>query len=136
MNRRQIPFITPTIGVLALMLFAAGCSTTPKTPQTYIYFPAPPDEPRIQFLTSFGSEADLREASKFSDFVVGSDKVTRPIWKPYGVAVTKDTVYVCDTQAGNIGVVDLGKRRIHYIRPEGREAMQTPINDLPVGAVL
>jgi DNA-binding beta-propeller fold protein YncE len=124
----------PAFGTLALVLILAGCATKPLQKGEYTFFPLPPDEPKVQFLTAFGSETDLGEPSKFSDFVVGTEKVTRPIWKPYGIAVTKGTVYVCDTQAANLGVVDLTKRKIHYIRPGGREAMQTPINVAVDGA--
>jgi DNA-binding beta-propeller fold protein YncE len=115
--------------VLPLALWIlGGCATTAPKDSEHVFFPPPPDEPRIQFLTAFGTEADLDEAGKFTDFVLGSDKITRPIWKPYGVAVTKGTVYVCDTQAANLGIVDLQKHKIRYVRPGGREAMQTPIN--------
>jgi DNA-binding beta-propeller fold protein YncE len=113
---------------LAALLCFAGCATKTGPRSEHIFFPPPPDEARIQFLTAFGSESDLGEGSKFTDFVVGTEKVTRPIWKPYGVAVTKGAVYVCDTQAANLGIVDLVKHKIQYIRPGGREAMQTPIN--------
>jgi DNA-binding beta-propeller fold protein YncE len=112
----------------AVLWIIAGCVTKPAEKSGFVFFPAPPDEPRIQYLTAFGSENDLDEPSKFTDYILGAEKVSRPIWKPYGVAVTKGTIYVCDTQAGNLGVVDLEKRKIRYIRPGGREAMQTPIN--------
>jgi DNA-binding beta-propeller fold protein YncE len=113
---------------VALLALLNGCATKSTTKKEHVFFPPPPDEPRIQYLTSFGSESDLSEGTTFTDFVVGTEKVTRPIWKPYGIAVTKGTVYVCDTQAGNLGMVDLVKRRIHYIRPSGREAIGVPIN--------
>jgi DNA-binding beta-propeller fold protein YncE len=113
---------------LVLALLIGGCATKPTSKTEHIFFPPAPDEPRIQFLTAFGSERDLGEASKFADFVVGEEKIHRPIWKPYGIAVTKGTVHVCDTQAANVGIIDLLKRKIRYIRPGGREAMQTPIN--------
>lgn len=118
----------------ALLCCFAGCATKPTAKKEYIFFPPPPDEPRIQFLTAFGSESDLGEPSKFSEFIVGTEKISRPIWKPYGIAVRKGKVYVCDTQAANLGIVDLVKHRIHYVRPAGREAMQTPINVAVDGA--
>jgi hypothetical protein len=111
----------------ALLWLAAGCATK-STNKNYIFFPPAPDEPRVQFLTSFGSETDLKEGTTFADFVVGDEKLQRPIWKPYGITTTKDTIYVVDTQAANIGIIDLVKRRIRYIRPGGRDALQTPIN--------
>jgi DNA-binding beta-propeller fold protein YncE len=126
MTKSTTQFIA--LSVVALVALITGCATRPTQKTEHIFFPPAPDEPRIQFLTSFGSESDLEEGGKFTEFIVGTEKVTRPIWKPYGVAVTKGMVYVCDTQAANLGIVDLTKRRIHYIRPGGREAMQTPIN--------
>ncbi len=112
----------------SLIWLTAGCATKPAQKKEYVFFPPAPDEPRVQFLTAFGSETDLKEGMTFADFVVGEDKLQRPIWKPYGITTTKSTVYVVDSQAGNVGIIDLGKRRIHYIRPGGRDAMQTPIN--------
>lgn len=116
------------IGV-GLLCLVAGCATKPtSTPKEYVFFPAPPDEPRIQFLTSFGSERDLGSKGRFSEFVVGQEKIHRPIWKPYGIATTRGMIYVCDTQPGNVTMVDLVKRRVRYLRPEGRAAMRMPIN--------
>ncbi len=120
--------IAVACAVATFLCFLAGCATKPARNKEHVFFPPPPDEPKIQFLTGFGSESDLDEGSKFTSFVIGTEKVTRPIWKPYGIAVTKGIVYVCDTQAANLGIVDLNRRKIHYIRPGGREAMQTPIN--------
>src|SRR4051812_1906387 len=71
---------------IALTL-VAGCATKKPAPANYVFFPSPPDEPRIQYLMSYGSEADLGGPSKFTQFVAGEEKVLRPIWKPYGVAI-------------------------------------------------
>ncbi|MBI5388269.1 MAG: hypothetical protein HZA90_26695 [Verrucomicrobia bacterium] len=111
----------------AALLWAAGCATGPKKTAA-IFFPLPPDEPRIQYLTSFSSESDLSEGTSFADFVLGSEKAHRPIWKPYGLTTTPGKLYVCDTQPANVGIIDLNKRKIRYLRPEGQGAMQLPIN--------
>jgi len=115
--------------VLATFLcLAAGCATKPVQKSEFTFFPPPPDEPRIQFLTGFGSETDLGGRGKFSSFVVGEERVFRPIWKPYGLAVTKGMIYVCDTEPDNICMVDIAKGRIKYHKPEGNAAMTLPIN--------
>jgi DNA-binding beta-propeller fold protein YncE len=111
-----------------LIWLAAGCATRSTQRKDFIFFPPAPNEPRVQFLTAFGSETDLKEGTTFADFVVGEEKFQRPLWKPYGVTTTKDTVYVVDSQAANLGIIDLAKRRIRFIRPTGRDAMETPIN--------
>ena len=113
---------------MALIGFIAGCATKPTTKTDYIFFPPPPDEPRIQFLTSFGSESDLSGQSKFSSFVVGEERIQRPIWKPYGVTSVKGKLFVCDTQPKNVSIIDLVKRKMAYLKPEGRGVFKMPIN--------
>lgn len=115
--------------LLAVLLLAAGCATQPKVQPVRVFFPPAPDEPRIQFLTSFGSERDLEGQSRFSRFVLGTDNlIHRPIWKPYGVATRPGKIYVCDTQGANVAVVDIAKRRLRYIKPQGEAALLVPIN--------
>jgi len=114
---------------LAVALLAAGCATKSSTKkQQYTFFPPPPDEPRIQYLTSFGAESDLGHGSAFTDFVVGAEKLHRPIWKPYGVTVRKGFVYVCDTEASSVITVDLTKKKFTYLRPGGQDALGLPVN--------
>ncbi|HMJ91918.1 MAG TPA: 6-bladed beta-propeller [Candidatus Acidoferrum sp.] len=125
MKTSRLVLCSIALGLAALL---TGCATTPAAKTSAIFFPPPPDEPRIQYLTSFGSENELGGAGKFSDFVLGTDKVHRPIWKPYGITTAKGFIYICDTQPANIVEADLVKKRISYIRPGGREAMQVPIN--------
>ena len=107
----------------------AGCATKPQAKKNYYVFPLPPDEPRVQFLTSFGAESDLGGQSRFAAFVVGRDQTLhRPITKPYGIATTKGKVYVCDTQGLNVAMVDLVKRKLRYLKPTGQAIIPLPIN--------
>jgi len=112
----------------AFLGLAAGCATKKPSPSNYTVFPPPPDEPRIQYLMSFGSESDLGGPSKFSEFIVGAQREFRPIWKPYGVTIRDGKVYVCDTQAANVSISDLAKRKVEYLKPGGQAAMKLPIN--------
>jgi sugar lactone lactonase YvrE len=111
-----------------LLLLAAGCATKKPVKKEYTLFPPAPDEPRIQYLMSYGSETDLGGRSKFTEFIVGKEKEFRPIWKPYGVVIKKGKIYVCDTQAANVSIADLAKHRLEYLKPEGRGVLKTPIN--------
>ena len=115
--------------LLAFLALSGGCaSQSSKKPAGVTFYPPPPDEPRIQFLTSLNSEDDLGSKSKFSDFVVGTDKVYRPLWKPYGIAVHSNKLYVCDTQPANLAVIDPAAQKFRYIRPAGQQAaMKVPI---------
>src|SRR5262245_31438237 len=97
-------------------VITAGCATKKPAPQNYIFFPPAPDEPRIQYLMSFGSEDELGTGGKFNEFVVGKEKVFRPIWKPYGVTMNQGKIYVCDTQAGSVIAADMVKRKFRILR--------------------
>ena len=109
----------PWGGALLALGLLAGCATKPLKPKGYAFFPAEPDEPRIQFLTSFGNESDLHEKGSFSDFVLGSSKVFRPLWKPYGISARRGQLCVADTQANNVAFIDIAAGRIRYLRPSG-----------------
>lgn len=117
---------------LAGLCLGSGCVGRKAAPPNYVFFPPAPDEPRIQYLMSYGSESDLGGAGKFRSFIVGEEKIYKPITKPYGVAIRDGKVYVVDTQARNVSVADLATRRLRYIKPEGQAAMQEP-NQVAVG---
>jgi DNA-binding beta-propeller fold protein YncE len=122
------PFRTGTVIASAFFLALAGCATKKPSKTNYLFFPPAPDEPRIQYLMSFGAESDLHAANKFSEFVAGSEKAMRPIWKPYGVTVNRGKIYVCDTQAGGVVIADLAKGKFRMLKPEGQAAMKLPVN--------
>jgi DNA-binding beta-propeller fold protein YncE len=115
------------VAATAAVLFLAGCAS-PKGPKTHVFFPPPPDEARIQFLTSFSSEEGLQGDRTFTDFVVGTEKYARPIVKPYGITTVPGKLYICDTVPATIEVVELGKRRMRYFKPAGDGTLGTPIN--------
>ncbi len=117
------------IGFSVLLVVAGGCTTTKKTsPKPYTFFPPSPDEPRIQYLTSFAGDADLGRHRSFADYIIGEDKPANPLVKPYGLAVADGKVYVCDTVAGVIEVFDLKKSRAAYFSPQGEGKLRLPIN--------
>src|SRR5262245_57341385 len=137
MKSRQVPSCRRTPRWVAkvafwcsagLVVLAAGCATKKPITKEYTLFPPAPDEPRIQYLMSYGSETDLGGRGKFVEFIVGKEREFKPIWKPYGVVIKKGKIYVCDTQAANVSKADLVKHTMEYLKPEGRGTLKTPIN--------
>lgn len=124
-----VKFRYARLGVCCLLLaLFSGCATATKTaPKTYTFFPPAPDEPRVQFLTSFSSDTDLGRTRGFSDFIVG-DKPSGSLVKPYGLALHGGKIFVCDTDQKLIQVFDLQKRRASYFAPVGEGKLRTPIN--------
>lgn len=114
------------------LFLIAGCAIVPKSapqPSKPIFFPPAPDEPRLQYLTSFSSSDDLEESSSaFRKFIVGEEVHTKPIVKPYGIAVYNNKIYVCDTVHSAIDIIDLENRKFEYFRPKEEAQLLDPIN--------
>src|SRR5512137_2702785 len=84
------------LAVVSIFLLAA-CSSQKEVIQKPVFFPPPPDEPRLQFLTGFEDSSILEEQkSTFSLILSGSEKPEADvrIFKPLGIAVYKGVVYV------------------------------------------
>ena len=115
-------------GSCLLLWLLAGCAATkPAARTSYTFFPPSPDEPRIQFLTSFSSDAELGRTRTFGDFITGQQPVGSLV-KPYGLALHGGKIYVCDTVGSMIQVFDLKKHRAAYFAPPGEGKLRTPIN--------
>jgi sugar lactone lactonase YvrE len=128
MTRRSLAPVLKIVATLTLVLGLAGCATSPRTPPNHIYFPPPPDEPRIQFLTSFSSEKGFSGTTRFLDFVVGADKRDSVFAKPYGIALQRGELYVCDSVPAVLEILDLAKGRLRYFGSSGEGRMRLPIN--------
>jgi sugar lactone lactonase YvrE len=95
-----------------------------------LFFPMPPNEPRLQFLEKYSSSLDVStRRSGFRDFVFGGeDKEAQLVQKPYGLAVHDGAIYVVDTRGNGYGIFDIEKKRSRFIRPTGAGALVKPIN--------
>lgn len=111
-----------------LLALLSGCATKRPAPVTYTFFPLAPDEPRVQFLTSFSAGIDLGGSSSFADFITGRPAAPNALIKPYGLAVRDGKIFVCDTVAGAVEVFDLVKKRSSYFAPRGEGRLLMPIN--------
>jgi DNA-binding beta-propeller fold protein YncE len=110
------------------LLVLAGCASRAPKNNTFTFFPPPPDEPRIQFLTSFSSDLDLGHTGSFVDFVTGKPAGPNPLVKPYGIAIRQGRIYVCDTMTASIEVFDFAKKNSRYFKPRAEGRLQVPIN--------
>ncbi|MHC4448398.1 MAG: NHL repeat-containing protein [Planctomycetota bacterium] len=113
------------------LIFAGGCgSPAPSGPalhEPYSFWPPAPDEPRIQFLRSFRFSADIEPPpSAFDRIVFGTDVEVLPIGKPYGVAMWKGRIYVCDITNPGVVILDLVKRETRLMGTRGVQRMLQP----------
>ncbi len=119
--------------LLALAASAAACApgvVGPPTPERVVVFPPPPDTARIQFLTRISSSADLvRTRPTFWQRLIGQKpEPAYAVAKPYGIAIHAGKIYVCDTAAGVVEVIDLANHKWSYIAPRSRERFGQPVN--------
>ncbi len=121
----------PAIVMLVLALVAVGCSSAPKAetgPPGAVFYPPPPDQPRLQFLTSFSdAEFLVQKKSSFAEFVVGTpdQEAIGKIHGPYGLAANRGKVYICD----------IAKHRVHIFDFVGRSYAQLGTPEQILGPV-
>ncbi|HPD16586.1 MAG TPA: hypothetical protein PLE19_16655 [Planctomycetota bacterium] len=115
---------------LALAL-AAGCGAPRPTPQPPVFYPPAPEAPRIQFLCSLNSSADVTPTpGAFARFLLGDDRLrsaTRLV-RPYGLAFWEHRLYVCDSGSRQGVVFDFALRECRTFGREGLFRFGQPIN--------
>ena len=96
-----------------------------------LVWPAPPAEPRIQYLKSFATREDVAGPRGFfgrlRDFIVGPDEMA--IRKPMGLAVDDRDGWlaVADPADSVVHIFHEARRRYHVISGVGKRLLQQPI---------
>ena len=119
--------------LLSGALLVAGCSGPQVAQKSSVFFPAPPNEPKVQFLKSISGSADVEvQRSKLELMVSGAtDKdANKPIVRPYGVRYENGKLYVSDTQGpSTVVIMDLKNKSFNYLKDNpGRGQLKKPIN--------
>ena len=119
---------------LAFLLALGGCQTQPEAPVEEgppLFFPLPPDPPRVQFLTWYtgADQLEPKESSPFADFILGEKPKPRPrLRKPFGLAARDGVLYVCDTKAFCISTLDFRKKKFGVFGTTGMGRVRKPVN--------
>jgi len=116
--------------IVLIMLFITGCMTAaPQAKKTPVFFPEPPAPARIQFLTSYTGSKDIEpEKSGFDKFITGENEKASRLDKPYGIAMHKGKIYVCDTNR-TVMVFDLEKKTFGTLAgAQGLGKLVQPLN--------
>jgi DNA-binding beta-propeller fold protein YncE len=129
--------ITGCIAAVAAAAMLAGCVSNPQQSDQNkaadasgpVFYPALPNSPRIQYLTTIASERDLAvRKDSFADFIVGEEKEAQRLTQPYGIALHKGKLYVADTGAGGLAIFDLAQQRFSFMTGTGAGRIKRPIN--------
>ncbi len=130
MRRWGAPFVVLALA-LATGLLTGGCVSVEEKPQksAAIFYPEPPELPRLQYLRSYLGSMDFEEKqSAFDAFVTGSRKRGMRLDKPYGVITVPGAIYVADS---NFSVMkfDLVGRKFGMLQgAKGLGKLVQPIN--------
>lgn len=103
-----------------------GCGTTPFE-HDVVFYPPPPENPRIQFLTSISSEEDLGvERDAFKEFVTGRSQAIKVIGRPWDIEHVPGKLYVVDKELRQVVVVNLEQKRFESIDSREGGPLQNP----------
>lgn len=118
------------INVVWVVCVFSGCQSVQVEQQSSkpVFFPPPPEVPRLQFLKSFSGPDDLGAVttSAFERFVLGKPETMDGITTPYGVAIFEGKLYVCDVGKRMVEVLDLENRTFSYLTKDRR--LTNPVN--------
>jgi streptogramin lyase len=119
--------------VVAIIL--SGCAEQKLCSTVPTFFPPPPDEPHIQYLTGITTSKDVGEKkpkSSFSLVVTGREtqEVIHKIGKSYGITAYKGKLYVAESGNARVVIIDPVTGTFEYPRglstPKGM--LKEPIN--------
>ena len=122
---------------LALILTLASCAGGPPAkPSELVYYPNPPDPPRIQFLRSVSAASDVEPPRSRSvrEWLLGDEpEPPRPILRPAGIAQHGGKFFVTDTQFASIYSIDFAGKSLELAVLQGRSRLITPMG-ISIGA--
>ena len=126
-------FTCQLLAALALVLAVSLASTARAADdeeKDYLFYPPPPNEPRLQYLTKFSSALDVETKSRgFRNLVFGGEQFEEKlVTKPYGLAIFEGAVYVVDTRGAGYAVFDVLNGKARRVKGSGAGEMVKPIN--------
>ncbi|MBI4687606.1 MAG: hypothetical protein HY756_07470 [Nitrospirae bacterium] len=112
---------------LLAVIFLIGCAATDKKAIETIFYPMPPEQPKIQFLVSISSEEDIgKKPGAFKEFLLGKAPSMKRIARPHDISAEEGKIYISDRTYKKILIIDLVKNEFDYIRAEKEGALDEP----------
>lgn len=106
-------------GLLFLLacILLASCTKAPipiNQADRQEYWPAPPEQPRYRHIMSIFSSDDIslkNDTNRLQELLVGKKNPAYELNRPLDIAVARGRIYIIDTSASVINVLDLQRRR-------------------------
>ncbi len=125
-NNRMPKRLTVLFPIIASLLFLilSGCSPPRRPPEPdNLFWPLPPDPPRIKYLRSLYSEDDIGRVYSFKEKLFGKDYFDSML-RPYGISARDGKIAVADIVMKRVLLFDLNRHRLLVVGEEG--AMRHP----------
>jgi len=103
--------------LVGLSLFSA-CAPDPRLEPNNIFWPMPPDPPRIKYVQSIYTEDDIGRVYSFKEKLFGKD-YTDNMSRPYGVSARHNKIIVTDVVVKNVLVFNTDTKRLSFVQSAG-----------------
>jgi DNA-binding beta-propeller fold protein YncE len=105
--------------LLAAALVLLGCAQPPPAVEPdNVFWPQPPNPPRIKYVRSIFTEDDIGRVYTFREKLFGKEYFDGLV-RPYGVSVRQGRIYVSDIVLKRVVVFDLAAKRIIQVGDAG-----------------
>lgn len=116
---RGLPLIT-----IVLLFAAVSCGPAPRPPEPdNLFWPLPPDPPRIKYIQSIYTEDDIGRVYSFKEKLFGKE-YDDALRRPYGVSAGRGRVLAADLLLRRVLIFNLAAKRMSVLGGEG--AVQAP----------
>jgi DNA-binding beta-propeller fold protein YncE len=107
-----------------LLLFISACGSPPRRPEPdNLFWPLPPEKPKVQYIQSIYSEDDIGHVYSLREKLFGKSYFDA-MARPYGVFARNSKIYVGDIVAMRVLIYDLQAGQVSLAGEEG--ALQVP----------
>ncbi len=94
----------------------------------FLFYPPPPSDPKIQFLATYRSEAEVMPSrTGFAEFIKGPLEGIE-INKPYGVGIHDGSIFVCDIRSNVVEILDIKNQRFELMGTKRDGQLKQPVN--------
>lgn len=116
-----------------LLGLVSGCAGNKTANVETVFFPPPPDEPRIQYLTGISDSSDITGTqSNFSLVLTGAEKanVIRGLGKTFGITSHKGKIYIAATSSSQVIIIDFANKTFEYLKGaiKGPGVLKKPVS--------
>ncbi len=118
------------IQLIILCIILPSCAGPQRTKEFELYWPLPPEEPRIKWVNWLRGSEDVTEETagkKLINTILGEREQSEWLRKPYGVHASEGRIYVSDTALGKVAVFDFRDKKIFFLGEQGPGILSKPI---------